>query len=292
MFAGTIITEWDEGQEMCKTFLRSQETYEKFAEKLVQIAIAYGFEGWLINIENKLEVPMNKKMPIICVTFQIWHCHSIRSFLSLLVFAGRHSGESWGIRENLDGKDAPSRWALVCDLVRQCDKDRRTEVAESSQWSQLVWYPTFVPTSDHTTVQSKNTETTFETFAAISLTPVMVFFWTTPGRTKTWTNRRKCVCPRVVHMMCTLVLTSLDVVAAVGEAITQKRWEGISGLVVCLDSQLSNAFSASVGSRQSAIYSLQAVKAARNLGLSVALFAPGWVYENQNKNNFTANENK
>ena len=55
-FAGTIITEWDDGKELCKRFLASREICELFVDKLVQMASAYRFDGWLINIENDVEV--------------------------------------------------------------------------------------------------------------------------------------------------------------------------------------------------------------------------------------------
>ena len=55
-FAGTIITEWDDGKELCKRFLASREICELFVDKLVQMASAYRFDGWLINIENYVEV--------------------------------------------------------------------------------------------------------------------------------------------------------------------------------------------------------------------------------------------
>jgi len=40
------------------------------------------------------------------------------------------------------------------------------------------------------------------------------------------------------------------------------------------------------------IYLHQALKMARKHGLSAAIFAPGWVFENQNKEEFIKNQNK
>ncbi|XP_030645628.1 cytosolic endo-beta-N-acetylglucosaminidase [Chanos chanos] len=51
---GTFITEWTVGREVCEKFLAGEEAYRAVADKLVQIAHAYGFDGWLINIENSL----------------------------------------------------------------------------------------------------------------------------------------------------------------------------------------------------------------------------------------------
>lgn len=54
--SGTFITEWKEGAAVCEAFLKDEESYRAVADKLVQISHYYGFDGWLINIENKLSV--------------------------------------------------------------------------------------------------------------------------------------------------------------------------------------------------------------------------------------------
>lgn len=53
---GTFITEWVEGKKICEVFLAGEEQYRSVADKLVQIAHCYGFDGWLVNIENVLSV--------------------------------------------------------------------------------------------------------------------------------------------------------------------------------------------------------------------------------------------
>lgn len=53
---GTFITEWEDGAVACETFLKDEESYRAVADKLVQICYFYGFDGWLINIENTLSV--------------------------------------------------------------------------------------------------------------------------------------------------------------------------------------------------------------------------------------------
>lgn len=53
---GTIITEWDDGAETCKKLLESKPFIDEITAKLAHIATFYGFDGWLINIENKIEV--------------------------------------------------------------------------------------------------------------------------------------------------------------------------------------------------------------------------------------------
>lgn len=53
---GTFITEWKDGEKTCEAFLAGEKAYRSVADKLVQIAHCYGFDGWLINIENGLSV--------------------------------------------------------------------------------------------------------------------------------------------------------------------------------------------------------------------------------------------
>lgn len=52
---GTFITEWEEGHAVCAELLRSKETAENAAAQLTRIAVDHGFDGWLVNIENKVD---------------------------------------------------------------------------------------------------------------------------------------------------------------------------------------------------------------------------------------------
>lgn len=52
---GTIITEWDDGFKICKEFLETEDEYRKFALHLVSIAEYFKLDGWLLNVENKVE---------------------------------------------------------------------------------------------------------------------------------------------------------------------------------------------------------------------------------------------
>ena len=54
--SGTFITEWNEGFERCTAFLGNKKLRTQVIDKLVAIATECNFEGWLINIENKIEV--------------------------------------------------------------------------------------------------------------------------------------------------------------------------------------------------------------------------------------------
>uniref|UniRef100_A0A2C9JG15 Cytosolic endo-beta-N-acetylglucosaminidase TIM barrel domain-containing protein n=1 Tax=Biomphalaria glabrata TaxID=6526 RepID=A0A2C9JG15_BIOGL len=52
----TIITEWETGSSICQEMLQSTSVIDRVTTKLAQMALAYGFNGWLINIENKIEI--------------------------------------------------------------------------------------------------------------------------------------------------------------------------------------------------------------------------------------------
>ncbi|KAJ6805984.1 cytosolic endo-beta-N-acetylglucosaminidase 1-like [Iris pallida] len=52
---GTFIAEWKEGEEICKTLLSTKESAQMYAERLAELAVALGFDGWLINMEVKLK---------------------------------------------------------------------------------------------------------------------------------------------------------------------------------------------------------------------------------------------
>ena len=52
---GTIITEFTDGKMICDELLKTKETVNEFVNICCSIAICYGFDGWLLNIENKLD---------------------------------------------------------------------------------------------------------------------------------------------------------------------------------------------------------------------------------------------
>lgn len=45
---GTFITEWNEGAAICKKLLSTEESAHKYAERLAVLAVALGFDGWLV----------------------------------------------------------------------------------------------------------------------------------------------------------------------------------------------------------------------------------------------------
>ncbi|XP_050209489.1 cytosolic endo-beta-N-acetylglucosaminidase 1-like [Mercurialis annua] len=52
---GTFITEWDEGRLISNKLLETEESARMYAERLSELAVALGFDGWLINMEIKLD---------------------------------------------------------------------------------------------------------------------------------------------------------------------------------------------------------------------------------------------
>ncbi|KAK7311190.1 hypothetical protein RJT34_09162 [Clitoria ternatea] len=52
---GTFITEWDEGRAACDILLSSKESAQMYAERLAELALDLGFDGWLINMEVNLD---------------------------------------------------------------------------------------------------------------------------------------------------------------------------------------------------------------------------------------------
>ncbi|XP_021295371.1 cytosolic endo-beta-N-acetylglucosaminidase 1 [Herrania umbratica] len=53
---GTFITESAEGKAICQKLLSTKESAQKYAERLAKLAVALGFDGWLLNMEVELEV--------------------------------------------------------------------------------------------------------------------------------------------------------------------------------------------------------------------------------------------
>jgi len=52
---GTIITEWEEGKRQLETVLQDENKMQAFVNQCVRMAEEYGFQGWLLNIENPVE---------------------------------------------------------------------------------------------------------------------------------------------------------------------------------------------------------------------------------------------
>ncbi|KAG2723979.1 hypothetical protein I3843_02G172600 [Carya illinoinensis] len=59
---GTFIAEWDEGRVICDRLLSTKESAHLYAERLAELADSLGFDGWLINIEVRLDI---KQIPIL-----------------------------------------------------------------------------------------------------------------------------------------------------------------------------------------------------------------------------------
>lgn len=55
---GTLITEWEAGAAACTDLFASPERAIRTAHQLADIANHFGFDGWLINIENALPIAL------------------------------------------------------------------------------------------------------------------------------------------------------------------------------------------------------------------------------------------
>ena len=53
-FAGTLITEWDDGRKVWDEVLKSDDCVENFVDSLVAICCHFGFDGYLLNVENSV----------------------------------------------------------------------------------------------------------------------------------------------------------------------------------------------------------------------------------------------
>jgi mannosyl-glycoprotein endo-beta-N-acetylglucosaminidase len=49
---GTLITEWDDGKKVWDEILKSDSAVEDFVNSLVAICCHFGFDGYLLNVEN------------------------------------------------------------------------------------------------------------------------------------------------------------------------------------------------------------------------------------------------
>ena len=53
---GTLITEWESGYDICKRIFKSKSTVNDFIGHLLLLIENCGFDGFLVNIENRLDV--------------------------------------------------------------------------------------------------------------------------------------------------------------------------------------------------------------------------------------------
>ncbi|XP_012257042.2 cytosolic endo-beta-N-acetylglucosaminidase [Athalia rosae] len=52
---GTIITEWTDGAKIWDEIFKSEDEVKKFADALIAVAKFYKFDGYLLNVENKID---------------------------------------------------------------------------------------------------------------------------------------------------------------------------------------------------------------------------------------------
>ncbi len=56
IFLGTFITEFDTGKEICQQLLASDDNVDRAVDALALLMAWYSFDGYLLNIENPIEV--------------------------------------------------------------------------------------------------------------------------------------------------------------------------------------------------------------------------------------------
>ena len=77
---GTFITEWESGSLLCELLLWTEQSAEAAAMQLARIALYYGFDGWLLNIENPV---LHRLIPnlihFIRHALHNYHCYTLSS---------------------------------------------------------------------------------------------------------------------------------------------------------------------------------------------------------------------
>jgi hypothetical protein len=69
---GTFITEWDEGRLISNKFLSTKESAQMYAERLTELAVALGFDGWLVYIYflNLFHLSFDFKCPRVVMQYE------------------------------------------------------------------------------------------------------------------------------------------------------------------------------------------------------------------------------
>ena len=70
---GTFLTEWDEGRIISNKMLSSKEYSRMCAERLTELAIALGFDGWLVSFSLSL-------LQGTCVLFRLFQIYFLQPF--------------------------------------------------------------------------------------------------------------------------------------------------------------------------------------------------------------------
>lgn len=132
---GTFITEWNDGAVTCEAFLKDEESYQAVADRLVKICSCYGFDGWLINIENALSVShslltFSSRWDRPLLTSWIY-CH----FIFVRMLAGEGGAEHTFVPAIPDSADARASARQPGPVVWQRHAEGTAAVAE---WTQPI----------------------------------------------------------------------------------------------------------------------------------------------------------
>lgn len=120
---GTIITEWEDGAQTCNHLLSSTTNVEKFVDQCVSLANYYQFDGWLVNIENNLQVS------VICSHINNINFH----FFETSVFQHNVSYCTYCILQ-------PNQVEMLLQLLKSLTHSMHA----LKPWSQVIWYDSVI----------------------------------------------------------------------------------------------------------------------------------------------------
>ena len=113
---GTLITEWDEGRAKCEAFLGSEAAAQQAARQLAAIAAYFGFDGWLINIENKLDTVLMPHL-LLFIRFDLSCGEAVSLVHTPTMYLVCRAARLEGRRGKLTGRLAlPSLCCSSCEL--------------------------------------------------------------------------------------------------------------------------------------------------------------------------------
>ncbi|GLJ37366.1 hypothetical protein SUGI_0758260 [Cryptomeria japonica] len=93
---GTFITEWEEGQATCKTLLASKESAQMYADRLTELAVKLGFDGWLLNMEVNLDLEQVSNLKVFVDHLTVSMHHSLPGSLVIWYDSVTKDGQlSW-----------------------------------------------------------------------------------------------------------------------------------------------------------------------------------------------------
>ncbi|CAL2036182.1 unnamed protein product [Caenorhabditis brenneri] len=107
-------TEWDSGKEICSKILENEKVMEKTVDQLVAVANHYGFDGWLINIENEIDEAKIELLIEFCASLTRKSKESNKNSKVIWYDSVLHSGKlKWQNALNADN----NKFYNACDAI-------------------------------------------------------------------------------------------------------------------------------------------------------------------------------